>query len=192
MQSDDFDLFQKEMQGVEPLANEEKVLLKQPADTSPGQQARRIAAVTEKRLDDNFLSSQEIQLLDPYEVLSFKRDGIQNGVFRKLKQGAYTVDSALDLHRMTVEEARVEVFNYIKESVKYGLRTVLVLHGKGDRNKDKPALLKSYTARWLPEIPEVMAYHSAVKRDGGVGALYVLLKKNETMKQDNRERHGLK
>ena len=190
--SDDFDLFKKEMGDVKPLKQDEKVILKPLQEESPGLAVRRDGAVTEKKFDQNYLTDREVEQLDPFDILSFKRDGIQHGVFRKLKQGAYQAESVLDLHRLTVEQARVELFNFIRDAVKYGLRTVLVMHGKGQRNKDKPALLKSYTAFWLREIPQVMAYHSAVKREGGVGAVYVLLKKNEQLKQDNRERHGLK
>jgi hypothetical protein len=35
-----------------------------------------------------------------------------------------------------------------------------------------------------------MAYHSAQKQHGGAGAVYVLLKKSERLKEKNREEHG--
>ena len=67
---------------------------------------------------------------------------------------------------------------------------MLILHGKGERNIHQQAKLKSYAAKWLKEIPQVMAYHSAQKHHGGTGALYVLLKKSERLKEKNRERLG--
>ena len=45
---------------------------------------------------------------------------------------------------MTVEEARREVFAFINDCVRYGLRSVIILHGKGERNPDGIAQLKSY------------------------------------------------
>ena len=50
-------------------------------------------------------------------------------------------------------------------------------------------LLKSYVSAWLPQLPAVMAIHSAERRHGGSGALYVLLRKSERKKAENRERH---
>ena len=50
------------------------------------------------------------------------------------------------------------------------------------------AKIKSYVNHWLREIPEVLAYHSAQRHHGGVGAVYVLLRKSEQKKQQNRER----
>jgi len=41
-------------------------------------------------------------------------------------------------------------------------------------------------------MPEVLAFHSAQKRDGGTGAVYVMLKKSDDAKQDNRERYGVR
>jgi DNA-nicking Smr family endonuclease len=38
----------------------------------------------------------------------------------------------------------------------------------------------------LREIPEVLAFHSALKQNGGMGAVYVLLKKSDSEKQKNR------
>ncbi len=48
---------------------------------------------------------------------------------------------------------------------------------------------KTYLARWLPQIPEVMAVHSAKPAQGGVGAIFVLLFKSEQARLDNREKH---
>ena len=104
--------------------------------------------------------------------------------------GDYAIDARLDLHKMTLEQARQQVFGFIRESHQYGLRTVMILHGKGARNKDNPALLKSATAHWLKQLDEVMAYHTAMKHHGGSGAVYVLLKKGEQAKRENREKHG--
>ncbi len=113
---------------------------------------------------------------------------MQNGVYKKLKQGKYQQEARLDLHGLTVAEARVEVFDFIKQCYHYGLRTVVIIHGKGLSNKAAQAKLKSYVNNWLPTLTEVQAFCSALPQHGGVGAAYVLLAKSEKSKQEARER----
>lgn len=178
------------MGDVKPLKKSDKVDKSHRQEQTPGLNHRRFAATEEKVLDDNHLSAEHIELIGPHDVLSYVRDGVQHGVFRKLKRGDYQVEARLDLHRMTVEESRLAVFGFIKECHQYDLRTVLILHGKGERSQPQQALLKSYCAKWLKELDVVLAYHSASKFMGGVGAVAVLLKKSDRLKQLNREKHG--
>ena len=192
MPSEEHELFQQEMQGVEQLKPSDKLFVNKPQELTPGHLERRSAAMREFFRDQNHLTTQPVEILTSGDVLSFKRPGIQNGVFRKLRLGQYDIEARLDLHRKTVDEARREVFQFIRDCVKFELRSVIILHGKGDRNKDQEALLKSYVAAWLPELHEVMAFHSAQKHHGGTGAVYVMLRKSEKAKQENRERHGLR
>ncbi|NJN52019.1 MAG: hypothetical protein HC809_09830, partial [Gammaproteobacteria bacterium] len=62
---------------------------------------------------------------------------------------------------------------------------------RGERSAT-PARIKSYVVHWLGEMQEVLAYHSAERRHGGAGSVYVLLKKSASARELNRERHGLK
>ncbi len=189
----DENLFQAEMEGVKPLDRAQgriSLQQRQRALQSPtdAQLARREAAAKEMLRDENLLTSEYVEMVGPHDILEFKRGGVQEGVYRKLRLGKYAPDAVLDLHRKTVEQARQEVFEFVRECLRHGVRTVMILHGKGDRS-DTPALLKSYVNKWLPELPQVMAFHSAQRHHGGAGALYVLLKKSESKKQENRERH---
>ncbi|BES71895.1 DNA endonuclease SmrA [Marinobacter nanhaiticus D15-8W] len=159
---------------------------------TPGHIERQRAAVDRPARDVNPLTASDVEPLKANDVLAYQRPGIQHGVYRKLRLGQYQIEARLDLHRMTVEEARREVFGFVNDCVTYGVRSVLILHGKGERNADGVALLKSYLAKWLPELDAVMAFHSAQKHHGGTGAVYVMLRKSERDKQRNRERHGSK
>ncbi len=189
MPDDDLNnLFAREMGDVTPLATEPKVALKRDNRSELAKQARRVAAQQELSPDNNHLSSDYVELLDPHYPLEYKRAGVQHGVFRKLKQGKYPQEARLDLHRMTVERARQEVFDFIRQSLAYDLRTVSIVHGKGSHGKAEAALLKSYVNKWLPELDEVQGYCSAQPQHGGVGAVYVLLRKSERKKQENRDR----
>ena len=42
---------------------------------------------------------------------------------------------------------------------------------------------------WLPQISEVLAFHSAQRHHGGTGAVYILLKKSDTKRKENLEKH---
>jgi len=188
MKPDEDDLFQQEMSGVKPLPQTQAV--DKPRSTAPtdSQLAAREAATADLKLDPNYLTTEYVEMVDPHDVLEYKGNGVQEGVYRKLRLGKYNTEAVLDLHRKTLQQARKEVFEFIQDSHRFGLRTVMILHGKGEQSNPQ-ALLKSYVNKWLPSMPQVMAFHSAQKQDGGAGAMYILLKKNETRKQQNREQY---
>lgn len=180
---DDDEIFLQEMQGVKQISQKKKVDLSQPHQMTEAHIARQKSATSEKiGSASNPLRHYEVTRVQPHDALGFKGHGIQEGVYRKLRQGKYQIDARLDLHRMTIEAAREKVFTFINDCIKYDLRTVLIMPGKGDRNIEDPALLKSYLIHWLPQLPDVMAYHTAQPKDGGAGAFYILLRKREREK----------
>ena len=190
MSSDD-DLFLNEMSDVQRHKPSGKVGLRQRSGQSADslEQRRRNAVAAEER-DRNILAEEGIEPLDPWYVLEFKRPGVQNGVFRKLKQGRYEAEARLDLHRMTVQRARRELFEFIEESHHMGLRSIMVVHGKGEgrQGQESSSILKGCCDHWLRQLEIVQGFHSAQPRHGGTGAVYVLLKKSEEKKRENREK----
>ncbi len=190
MADDEDKLFRQEMADVAPLKREERVTLERRGARDSSLARRREAAISDARNDPNPLSDRDIEPLDPWYVLEFKRPGVQNGVFRKLKQGRYEQEARLDLHNMTVATARTELFSFIEECLHLGLRSLLLVHGKGERKaeRERSAVLKAYVDRWLREFDAVQAFHSAQPRHGGTGSAYVLLRKSEDRKRENRER----
>ena len=191
MSEDELDLFYKEMADVQPLSRrEERVLPRPDKSPSPGLLYRRESAQRAQGMDESHLPTAFVEPVRPEAIISFKRDGIQNGVFRRLQRGAYEIEAMLDLHGLTVEQARHEVYVFIHDCLRYDVRSALISHGKGQRNKDQIPLLKSFLARWLPLFPEVMAFHSAQKWHRGAGAAYVLLRKSEKAKAQTPHRLG--
>ena len=184
----DKDLFASEMSGVTTLKREprERLVKTEVVDVSH----RRQAATQSGARSDNHLSDDGVPPLDAWYVLEFKRPGIQNGVYRKLRLGHYDIEARLDLHRFTVAEARTEIWSFFKEARRLGLRTLLITHGKGFGNKEKSGsgVLKGYVNRWLRDVEDVQAFHSAQPQHGGTGSVYVLLRKSEDKKRENRER----
>lgn len=171
---------------ITPLAGDTPLLLKRFAEITPGTVERRKAAERLLARDPNFLSTNDIPLVDPHAELSFLRPGVQYGVFKRLRLGDYPVETRLDLHGLTVEQARAAVFQLVRDCLKHDLRVCLVSHGRGADRKP-PALLKSCIAFWLPQLPEVLAFHSAPQHLGGTGATVVLLRKSERARQENFE-----
>jgi len=182
--------FLEEMQDVRRIRKPNKADVKAPKDLTPGHFERQRSAVDQPLMDRNPLTSDMVDPLTAHDLLSYQRPGVQHGVFKKLRMGHYPIEARLDLHRMTVEQARREVFGFIRDCVRYGLRSVIILHGKGGRNPDGIAQLKSCLAKWLPELDDVLAFHSAQKHHGGTGAAYVMVRKGDHDKQRNREIHS--
>ncbi len=191
MNDDEELLFQQEMAGVKPLKQPDKVALRRDSLSEDSAQARRAAAAAEKG-PGNPLADEGIEPLDPWYVLDFKRPGVQNGVFRKLKQGRYEAEARLNLHRMTVGKARKELYEFVQQASELGLRSVIVIHGKGENTNEEgrrqASIIKGFVNHWLQELDVVQAFHSAQPRHGGTGAVYVLLRKGEEAKQRNREK----
>jgi len=192
MKPEDKLLFEQEMKDVRPIKPKSAPAPRKPREKAePGTLYRRSAAQRPVGGDGNFLTTGFVEFVHPQEVLSFKRGGIQNGVFLKLQQGGYPIEATLDLHLMSLEEAREQVYAFIHDCARYEVRTALINHGKGSRSKEAPAMIKSYVARWLPQFSEIMAFHSAQGFHGGTGAVYVLLRKSEKAKDRAREKLGL-
>ncbi len=185
-------LFEAAMSGVERLRKARKPARPRTPPT-PAQLAARENAQNERRAvaDPNYLTLGEVKQLAPHELVSWKKDGVQEGVYKKLRLGKYPLEGRLDLHRKTVKEARVALFEFIQLAVARGWRCISINHGRGEQSPT-PARIKSYTITWLAQIPEVLAYHHPERRHGGAGVVFVLLRKSAASREENRERHGQK
>ncbi|MEM8768229.1 MAG: DNA endonuclease SmrA [Pseudomonadota bacterium] len=165
-----------------------------PRAVSLTQLERRYAALGINRtptVDPNPLTLGEVPLVEPREVLEWKKDGVQNEVFARLRNGQYPIEGSLDLHRLSVKEARQAVFKFFHLADAKRWRTILIAHGRGEQSAT-PARLKSFVKHWLDQLPQVIAYSSADRRHGGTGAVLVLLKKSAAAKEETREAYGLK
>lgn len=110
------------------------------------------------------------------EILAFARPGLAARPLRRLRLGQMPAEATLDLHGLTRERAGAQAAGFLRAARALGRRCVLVVHGKG-LGTEGSSVLKGYMAGWLREQPYVLAYHSALPRDGGAGALYVLLRR---------------
>ena len=190
MSLSDFDLFLSSMEDVTPISSDTIKPLSSSPHSSLAQQQKRQAAENTLSTDENYLSTESVELVEPFAILSFKKDGVQGPVFKNLRLAKYQVDATLDLHGQLLKNARNTLFNFINDCQQQNIRVVLIRHGVGIKNKTKPGILKSFVNKWLPELPAVLAYHTAQRHHGGSGATYVLLKKSADKKHENREIHS--
>lgn len=187
MNREDLEFFKEMVGDVSPLKAEPTVEPIRNQQVTPGMELRREAAQGEGAQRRDYLDDPDrVIMVKPWDELSYKRDGVQHGVFKNLRLGKYSLDTRLDLHRMNVEQARRAVLEFINDCVEANIRCVLITHGKGE-NREKPALLKSCVNHWLQQIDNVLAFHSAQRFHGGFGATYVLLRKSEQKREENKE-----
>lgn len=189
MSAQDDDLFAREMAGVTPLADDDRVPAARARADRLAAEARRLAALGETRRATPVLTiPDEVAPVGPTDIVGEKKNGVQEGVYRKLRLGKYEVRAVLDLHRVKVKDACRLVEEFVDDAVRRNLRTVMITHGKGVHSP-APGVMKSYVMHWLAENPLVLAWHSAQPRHGGAGATYVMVRKSPAARQHNREMH---
>jgi len=99
--------------------------------------------------------------------------GLDRRSAQRLRRGQIGIEARLDLHGMTQEEAHGAVEAFLARAASAGRRCVLVITGRS-------GVLKSAVPRWLEEghnRRRLLAVAPAVPRDGGAGALYLLLRR---------------
>jgi DNA-nicking Smr family endonuclease len=111
--------------------------------------------------------------------------GLDRSTAERLKRGKYPIDDRLDLHGMTQERAHRALESFIGAAAREGLRCVVVITGKGLRGRAEGSgdfgILRNAVPRWLNESnlrAKILAFTPTQPRDGGGGALYVLLRRN--------------
>jgi len=97
-----------------------------------------------------------------------------------LRTGRFAVQAHLDLHGLGILDARDQFEKFIRNCLWQAYGCVRIVHGRGQHSADGHPLLKEHLQRWLCSrrmSRHILAYTSARLRDGGGGALYVLLKR---------------
>ncbi len=158
--------FRKSMADVRPLEGRDKL---RPPPRTLRRRKRR-----ETREGDSF----GIERLG--EHVEGLAAGIDSAHLRRLRNGEVKPDARVDLHGMIESAAQRRVREVVARVHGEGGRCVLIVHGRGRHSAGEP-VLKEALLEWLAEpplAPLVMAFTSAAGRDGGVGATYVLLRRD--------------
>ena len=177
-QEDDFDLFQKSMQGVKKMdtSNIAKIEKDKKKKMDAQTLAKRASATGPMQIDNAELSDTQAMLnpVASQATLSYRIATLQHKVFEDLKAGNLRWFEAVDLHGCTVEDARVAVLQIIQMAKDENQNVIKIVHGKGPE-----AILKTYVNGWLRQHRDVLAFVSAPEKQGGTGAVLVLLKRSE-------------
>jgi len=165
-------LFRDAVRDVKPMTPQASAAL---AKRKPPARARFTAADRAAVLVES-LQGLEGEITDTGDEITFRRDGVQDGVMRKLKRGEYRVEEVCDLHGLRVDEAKARLREFLADVLAHNLRCVRIIHGKGKGSGPRGPVLKTAVNMILRKTSPVLAFTSARRIDGGTGAINVLLK----------------
>lgn len=160
------ELFEEAMRDVTPIRRR-PLALEKPARRRPAAARRRPATPT------------RFEIEEAGERIEGRIAGFDRRRLARLKSGRIPAEATIDLHGRLEEEARLAVRAAVRDARGAGMRTILVIHGRGLHSPEGP-VLKNALPAWLAEPPLggwVLAFASAPPELGGPGATLVLLRK---------------
>ncbi len=181
----DLALFRQAMEGVKPLTEPECHPICEPDFKLPTslKKTHRHIRTTHEHHAQSASQLTTLHFSDPYEctlssdcMLSYQASSLSRQTWHDFKQGLRPIDGRLDLHGLTLEQAKQALIHFLEQHIRRQHRVLLLIHGRGAQNA-RP-LLKNAVNHWLPQCPQVLAFVSAKKQHGGSGAVYILLKRS--------------
>ena len=124
-------------------------------------------------------SYQKTQDLVKGELFSLDKKTAQ-----KFSKGKMTIESQLDLHGLTQEQAVEKLNAFLEKAILQQKRMLLIITGKGSVNTGS-GILRQKLIDWLNASifkPYILSVTHAIPSHGGLGAFYVLLKRNRERK----------
>jgi len=182
---DDVAAFRRSLQSVTPLRPQTRVEHK-PVPVPPAAQALRRAHAlgeTAPRADAGVSDGSDITHLLSEGGTAFVRADAAPDTARNLRRGQWRAGAELDLHGLRVEQARHALLSFLDECLEHGIRCVRIVHGKGYGSQGLEPVLKDKARTWLVQKAEVMAFSEAPEREGGAGALLVLMRQPDGVRK---------
>jgi len=166
--------FKDAVKHVKRMKNDRIDLYAHPENTRPFKDKNQYNEdISQSDLSDEWQSAE----VSGEEFIFFARPGLQLKTQKQLRQGKIIVEDHIDLHGLTINEARETLLEFINYAQKQQIRCIRLVHGKGYRSNTQKPVLKNKVNSWLRQHPDVLAFSSAQAKDGGNGALYIILKK---------------
>jgi DNA-nicking Smr family endonuclease len=108
-------------------------------------------------------------------------DTLDGGWDRRLRRGVVVPDRSIDLHGHTLATAQTALEQALAQAVADGARVLLVVTGKPPRERDgRRGLIRASIFDWLGHsrhAAHIAAVRNAHPRHGGLGALYLILRR---------------
>jgi DNA-nicking Smr family endonuclease len=172
----DEELFLEAMEGVTHVSwRHEPLPSPTPPPHLPGNQQMEDLRLMQTALE----SDSELTLSDHPEYIEGWIGVSGKRFLPSLRTGLYSIQGQIDLHGLTRAEARTVVEEFVARMCRFGPSCVKIVHGRGMNSPDERAILKESLQRWLSTrrmARHVVAYASAPQKDGGLGAIYLLLR----------------
>lgn len=108
----------------------------------------------------------------------------------RFRRGRMELDGRIDLHGMTQAQAHGALAAFVHRAWSQGGRCLLVITGKGGMSG--AGVLRSAVPRWLAEpvlARMILGVETAQPKDGGDGALYVLIRRRRDSQRHDGQRH---
>jgi DNA-nicking Smr family endonuclease len=193
--TDEAALFRDATRGVVPIAPSPPRVPAERRPEPPIAPALREDDEALAELADLVSGASEIDVSDTDEHVEGIVVGADPRLVRRLRSGEFAHQAHIDLHGMTLDEARRAVREFVLRSMAAGRRCVLIVHGRGLNSRDQRPVLKDGVKQWLSRgelSRRVLAFSTARPYDGGTGATYVLLRRERRGKKPFRTLSGAK
>ncbi|WP_238865188.1 Smr/MutS family protein [Achromobacter xylosoxidans] len=175
--ADDMAAFRRTMQSVKPIKQVARAEHKPAPQPTPALRRANALGETATRADAGVSDGGEITHLLSEGGTAFVRGDAAPDTARNLRRGQWRAGAELDLHGLRVEQARHAMLSFLDQE--HGIRCVRIVHGKGYGSQGLEPVLKDKARTWLVQKNEVLAFSEAPEREGGAGALLVLLRQSE-------------
>jgi DNA-nicking Smr family endonuclease len=169
---DETALFREATRGVKPLTHAVRVSGDPPKPRPRARFARADRLLVLEEILHGSADEPELTAADP---TLFARPGVSESTLRKLRRGQYRIQGELDLHGLSVEEAKMQLRDFLVAALQRHASCLRIVHGKGLRSGPRGPVLRQLVNNALRRTRQVLAFASARQVDGGTGAVYVLL-----------------
>ncbi|OGT37063.1 MAG: hypothetical protein A3F12_01040 [Gammaproteobacteria bacterium RIFCSPHIGHO2_12_FULL_38_14] len=156
-------VFKTAMKGVKPIIHNK-------IEPTVKKTSTKIKTPQKELID--FKEENLVETVSGSERIAYKHPSISYQILNRLRKGYYNIEAELDLHGLTIEEAKLTLRYFLSDCIAQKKRVVLIIHGKGRHGK--LPILKNKINHWLKNTPLILAFSSAPASCGG--AVYVLLK----------------
>lgn len=162
-------LFAQAIEGVLPINRSEKAELARPKLKVKRSKKRHIELIEPENIE-------LVEAVSAHQSLLFHKKGVRPQDLSRLRKGEFHIQARLDLHGDTEDVAQQRLLQFVQQAYQAKYRFALIIHGKGyNSDTDYPAL-KNLVNQNLRGLSSIIAFCSAQQKDGGTGAVYIMLK----------------